>query len=115
MEPIDCKETPYCYECNYRYQTYQNAFNDPDLSLSAKLLWALISERKEGFDSEEYLDNLCEEDLMYGPLMELVNKGYFSQSYLEHEMKILFESMEYAQKILEQIPFRTFSIKITEE
>ena len=81
---IDCKATPYCYECNYRYQHYQNAFNDPNLSLEAKLLWALISERQSGFDASEYLDNLVPEDLMYEALMQLVNKGYFSQSYLEH-------------------------------
>lgn len=84
MEPIDCKATPYCYECNYRYQHYQNAFNDPNLSLAAKLLWALISERKEGFDREEYLDNLEPCDLMYEPLMELARRGYFDSSYLEH-------------------------------
>jgi len=83
MEPIDCKDKPYCYECNYRYNQYHNAFNDPDLSLTAKVLWALISERESGFDASEYLDDLCEEDLLYGAFMELARKGYFDRSYLE--------------------------------
>jgi hypothetical protein len=81
---IDCQATPYCYECNYRYRPYQNAFNDPDLSLSAKLLWALISERAEGFDRSEYLDNLVPADLLYDALIELEKKGYFDSSYLEY-------------------------------
>ncbi len=83
MEPVDCKATPYCYECNYRYTQYKNAWNDPDLTLAAKLLWTLISERESGFDWDEYLDNLIPEDVLYDPLMELVNKGYFDFSFLD--------------------------------
>jgi hypothetical protein len=77
MPIIDCQATPYCYECNYRYQYYQNAWNDPSLSLEAKLLWTLISERGSGFDFDEYFTGLVREDIIYDPLMELLKKGYF--------------------------------------
>lgn len=76
MEQIDCKATPFCHECNYRYQYYKNAWNDPSLSLEAKLLWTLISEREKGFEWDEYCETIPD-DAIYCPLMELLKKGYF--------------------------------------
>ena len=82
MEAVDYR-TAYCEECLCEHQYYRNAWNDEELSLAAKLLWTLISEREEGFDHDEYLDNICQEDAIYEPIMELVNKGYFDFSFLE--------------------------------
>jgi hypothetical protein len=80
MAIIDCQSTPYCHECNYHAQYYLNAWNDPDLSLEAKLLWTLISERDSGFDFDEYFCCISKEDALFYPLMELLNKGYFDES-----------------------------------
>lgn len=84
MEPVDCKPV-YSKECACEYTCFRNAWNDIELSLAAKLLWTLMSERESGFDWDEYLEELLPDDVLFDPLMELVNKGYFDFSFLEIE------------------------------
>jgi hypothetical protein len=83
MEPIDCEKPPYYCESNYNYAFHNNAFNDPDLSLEAKLVWSLITERGDGFDYHEYFDSLEPLDVIYAPFVELLQKGYFTMGKLE--------------------------------